>query len=110
MTVRFFFNDSATAEIYPLSLHDALPIFRRGRAGGGHASASASPGGSGKAPLRGGHARPLGVVGGTVVSRADALRRSEEHTSELSHANISYAVFCLKKKNHYHHSHRSMFA
>src|SRR3712207_7270085 len=30
--------------------------------------------------------------------------RSEEHTSELSHANISYAVFCLKKKNsHYHH-------
>src|SRR3712207_7860905 len=31
--------------------------------------------------------------------------RSEEHTSELSHANISYAVFCLKKKNsHYTHS------
>src|SRR3712207_7986418 len=28
-----------------------------------------------------------------------AVDRSEEHTSELSHANISYAVFCLKKKN-----------
>src|SRR3712207_8896895 len=31
------------------------------------------------------------------VNRTD--RRSEEHTSELRHANISYAVFCLKKKN-----------
>src|SRR5947209_5629031 len=29
----------------------------------------------------------------------NATNRSEEHTSELSHANISYAVFCLKKKN-----------
>src|SRR3712207_8867545 len=28
--------------------------------------------------------------------------RSEEHTSELRHANISYAVFCLKKKNRKH--------
>src|SRR2546429_3910107 len=31
--------------------------------------------------------------------RADSLDRSEEHTSELSHGYISYAVFCLKKKN-----------
>src|SRR3712207_7500770 len=30
--------------------------------------------------------------------RRPLVRRSEEHTSELSHANISYAVFCLKKK------------
>src|SRR3712207_7014741 len=30
--------------------------------------------------------------------RQQVLYRSEEHTSELSHANISYAVFCLKKK------------
>src|SRR5258707_6946973 len=36
------------------------------------------------------------------AGRAHPLRgqRSEEHTSELHHANISYAVFCLKKKEH----------
>src|SRR3712207_7945085 len=32
------------------------------------------------------------------VSHSRCPTRSEEHTSELSHANISYAVFCLKKK------------
>src|SRR2546430_11540125 len=32
--------------------------------------------------------------------RAAALPRSEEHTSELHHSQISYAVFCLKKKKH----------
>src|SRR3970282_3000019 len=54
----FFFNDTATTEIYTLSLHDALPIYRRNR--------RASPGCAlEKAPRR-------------------ALqRRSEEHTSEL---------------------------
>src|SRR5947209_11332469 len=58
------------------------------------------------------HARKGGSRGGAeagVASRHDFLEseivraredavRSEEHTSELSHANISYAVFCLKKK------------
>src|SRR5438445_2195009 len=34
-----------------------------------------------------------------IASKAPFLERSEEHTSEPSHANISYAVFCLKKKN-----------
>src|SRR5687768_18279187 len=76
----FFFNDTATTEIYTLSLHDALPIWRstpwpssRTRA----ASRSPRPG-----------------------PRAESLARSrsEEHTSELSHGYISYAVFCLKKK------------
>src|SRR5258707_6276006 len=33
-----------------------------------------------------------------VIAKKPKARRSEEHTSELSHANISYAVFCLKKK------------
>src|SRR3546814_2268789 len=43
---------------------------------------------------------PLAVAGG-VVSRFCASGRSEEHTSELqSLMRISYAVFCLKKKNH----------
>src|SRR3546814_9027300 len=40
------------------------------------------------------------IVGGIGTVRADGLRRSEEHTSELqSLMRTSYAVFCLKKKN-----------
>src|SRR3712207_9009812 len=81
----FFFNDTATTEIYTLSLHDALPIclFRplpRRR--------SAAPG-------RQDDSRAVGAQG----RRAQRDRgRSEEHTSELQSRNISYAVFCLKKK------------
>src|SRR3712207_7714568 len=47
-----------------------------------------------------------GAVGAEDAEDFAALdgerNRSEEHTSELSHANISYAVFCLKKKKHIH--------
>src|SRR2546430_16822569 len=68
----FFFNDTATTEIYTLSLHDALPISSTRR---GCCSAS-------------GWRRPSFTI----------RKRSEEHTSELSHSQISYAVFCLKKK------------
>src|SRR5881227_167990 len=72
----FFFNDTATTEIYTtvhtLSLHDALPI----------SSPSGEP--------ASGCSRALITSNGT---------RSEEHTSELqSRTVISYAVFCLKKK------------
>src|SRR5258707_10938214 len=51
----------------------------------------AQPRGRGRRPRRGG-------VEPRSESRACGSGRSEEHTSELSHANISYAVFCLKKK------------
>src|SRR3712207_7774271 len=96
VTRCFFFNDTATTEIYTLSLRDALPIFDEPRGAGalrGHpphrsAHGRARRGGrrdpGGRRPVPGLHARP-------------AAPRSEEHTSELSHANISYAVFCLKK-------------
>src|SRR3712207_7309828 len=95
----FFFNDTATTEIYTLSLHDALPIF------GSKELVALLPTLLG---LRGAGtvlipevAYPTYEVGavlaGLAVRRTDT--RSEEHTSELSHANISYAVFCLKKKN-----------
>src|SRR5215203_6396270 len=68
----FFFNDTATTEIYTLSLHDALPIcLQRRRHGGVHE--------------RRGHR--VGV---------EEDRKSTRLNS--SHANISYAVFCLKKK------------
>src|SRR6267142_2296233 len=72
----FFFNDTATTEIYTLSLHDALPICPRG-------SAAARPVSCRSSPAR----RP----------RAD--RKSTRLNS--SHMSISYAVFCLKKKNNH---------
>src|SRR5213082_4320128 len=75
----FFFNDTATTEIYTvsdtLSLHDALPTFKTTTRTPASAHA-ASPSHSRGPPSR-----------------------SEEHTSELqSPDTISYAVFCLKKK------------
>src|SRR3712207_9511810 len=70
-----FFNDTATTEIYTLSLHDALPI-----------------------------------SGEVITARCRRLTRCRHVTDSAfrdrkstrlnsSHANISYAVFCLKKKN-----------
>src|SRR5258707_4028354 len=80
----FFFNDTATTEIYPLSLHDALPIFLRAR------SRARSSSRRDRAPPRAPRADRR---------RADRARdRSEEPRLNSSHANISYAVFCLKKK------------
>src|SRR3712207_9439810 len=87
--VVFFFNDTATTEIYTLSLHDALPISRRGV----HAADDLDE-------LH--HRR-----GVEEVHADDALRPLDAGMHFLdrkstrlnsSHANISYAVFCLKKK------------
>src|SRR2546427_9328342 len=78
----FFFNDTATTEIYTLSLHDALPISlwmlpcRR--------RASASSITSDRRPVQ------------PSRSRWHADRKSTRLNS--SHSQISYAVFCLKKK------------
>src|SRR2546430_13661842 len=71
----FFFNDTATTEIYTLSLHDALPIFRRRAALHGARSAA----------LRADQDPP-----------DDRDRKSTRLNS--SHSQISYAVFCLKNK------------
>src|SRR5574337_1926892 len=67
----FFFNDTATTEIYTLSLHDALPICR-------------SPSNGRYPPHR----------------DAQCHRRPDRKSTRLnsSHHSISYAVFCLKKK------------
>src|SRR3712207_8451892 len=98
----FFINDTATTEIYSLSLHDALPIWRGLRA----LASDRRPGGRRGARLRAhsqgalaapqraeGHARDPGRRGLAPRRRAD--RKSTRLNS--SHANISYAVFCLKK-------------
>src|SRR2546427_7698811 len=80
----FFFNDTATTEIYTLSLHDALPIYCGTRAPR-HRSRGTSPSPRGRAPR---HRRP--------PRRGRPDRKSTRLNS--SHSQISYAVFCLKKK------------
>src|SRR5438045_9718327 len=75
----FFFNDTATTEIYTLSLHDALPI-----------SLSASPGSAAASGNRTARSRT------TSSDRGGRDRKSTRLNS--SHLGISYAVFCLKKK------------
>src|SRR5947199_5467896 len=80
----FFFNDTATTEIYTLSLHDALPICPRP-----HAAVDADP------PRRDPAAR-LPAPGDGPRAAAILDRKSTRLNS--SHLGISYAVFCLKKK------------
>src|SRR3712207_8257282 len=95
LVIFFFFNDTATTEIYTLSLHDALPIWRP------------PPGALAPRPsLRGGRrprqARPRGrrerQHQGSRGSRGRRVRDRKSTRLNSSHANISYAVFCLKKK------------
>src|SRR5690606_41732243 len=96
LTHLYLFTDMATADIYTLSLHDALPIWR-GLVGG------RSPG-----PQRGGAPgpdrcrRPVPVQHQPPVARAcRAVRAQQDRKStrlNSSHVKISYAVFCLKKK------------
>src|SRR2546430_9716168 len=85
----FFFNDTATTEIYTLSLHDALPILRRLHLGVRKPRHAAE--------LRG--ARDPATV---AVRRVQARRRgirSEEHTSELqSQSNLVCRLLLEKKK------------
>src|SRR5947207_6794610 len=79
----FFFNDTATTEIYTLSLHDALPI--------SEAAAHRC--------RRPDHPVELPAADARVEDRAD--RKSTRLNS--SHTVISYAVFCVKKKKEYTH-------
>src|SRR2546427_5761021 len=101
MLCFFFFNDTATTEIYTLSLHDALPIsagLRRIRPPNG----SNRPG-PGRRPGRGG--APAGLRRHRFASRAGrpSTDRSEEHTSELqSQSNLVCRLLLEKKKKRYH--------
>src|SRR3712207_7090579 len=87
----FCFNDTATTEIYTLSLHDALPICRRGRADGG----------AGR--LRRLHRLDRAVAAGAVGAIRRAGRaaggapRSEEHTSELQSRQYLVCRLLLEK-------------
>src|SRR3712207_7135940 len=96
--IRVFFNDTATTEIYTLSLHDALPIL--GALPLLHARLVHVPVAVGE--LRAGpiveaaERAPVVVVEVLDDLEGPADRKSTRLNS--SHANISYAVFCLKKK------------
>src|SRR5690349_23066556 len=81
VSVRFFFKRTAATEIYTLSLHDALPICTRAAR-----SQSASA-------MRGSCSAPASR------RRSTSDRKSTRLNS--SHVEISYAVFCLKKKKQF---------
>src|SRR6478736_8386492 len=77
----FFFNDTATTEIYTLSLHDALPIRHPQR--------------------RVGHDRDRADYPRAILYTSSLTGRASDRKStrlNSSHSQISYAVFCLKKK------------
>src|SRR2546430_7524843 len=90
--IFFFFNDTATTEIYTLSLHDALPISSR--------------------PVQGNLMKHLLLSVGLAVcptlsvtqqpAPANLSLAEDRKSTRLnsSHSQISYAVFCLKKKKH----------
>src|SRR5258708_13038710 len=77
----FFFNDTATTEIYPLSLHDALPI-------------------SSVTPAVFTKMTPVSLCAAVIGSSSAAHKLTDRKSTRLnsSHQIISYAVFCLKKK------------
>src|SRR3712207_8823951 len=100
----FFFNDTATTEIYTLSLHDALPIFRgRARA---HAAGAVEGAGARLLPGRAARRRARRRVAAhprRERAGVDGRVRSEEHTSELqSRQYLVCRLLLEKKKQHIH--------
>src|SRR3712207_8706564 len=95
----FFFNDTATTEIYTLSLHDALPISLGDRVQTGVVGCCSLD------------EYEAGVIKKHENVRPDKVHDRTEHLDRKStrlnssHANISYAVFCLKKKKKIRHNH-----
>src|SRR3712207_7115619 len=101
----FFFNDTATTEIYTLSLHDALPILwtcPTGPSATGRPVATAAgdePGAGGPA----GRGRGAGQAGRGTAARHRPGARSEEHTSELQSRQYLVCRLLLEKKNEVDH-------
>src|SRR3712207_8413026 len=97
LLVFFFFNDTATTEIYTLSLHDALPIFPTHQLclpmGPVPMPAGAAEAGAAEA------AATEALTAHGSCPHATLLDRKSTRLNS-SHANISYAVFCLKKKKY----------
>src|SRR3712207_9021867 len=101
-----FFNETATTEIYTLSLHDALPIFRVPRCSPSaerRAPCAGEDGCTGAVPDPHSARPPPALVPHPDSPLTAPLSRRDRKSTRLnsSHANISYAVFCLKKKKIY---------
>src|SRR5690606_41734802 len=107
--VDFYYSAAATAELYTLSLHDALPIYAPGAARGEPvpragvpergADAAADPGGHRRARGIGGAGQGQGLRPGDGAGRPGDPGEDRKSTRlNSSHVKISYAVFCLKKK------------
>src|SRR5256885_10382688 len=94
MFLLFFFNDTATTEIYTLSLHDALPIYEAPEELREQARA---PAGLHRSEDQGHQAR----LNEDTMAHKKGVGSSQDRKStrlNSSHLVISYAVFCLKKK------------
>src|SRR2546429_10013671 len=89
----FFFNDTATTEIYTLSLHDALPILH------GPRLCTDSK-----------HQDRKFTVMRQVFHECECVEQDRKSTRlNSSHGYISYAVFCLKKKTSHRHNSLAVF-
>src|SRR3712207_7341932 len=99
MLIFFFFNDTATTEIYTLSLHDALPIcvpwsLLSKLSVMNHTINRRT---IKTEKLISSIFKPLPLV--LCIFNFEIIRDRKSTRLNSSHANISYAVFCLKKKN-----------
>src|SRR3712207_7628436 len=107
MSHIFFFNDTATTEIYTLSLHDALPICTASRPlerPAGHRARTGPPTRP-SAALTAANSAWLRASDRVPFEKTTTTAQGQDRKStrlNSSHANISYAVFCLKKKNIIH--------
>src|SRR3712207_8605868 len=97
--MMFFFNDTATTEIYTLSLHDALPICAAQGMGKVHAERAIAEGA--KVVITDINEEKGQAVAVTLGS--DALFRSEEHTSELQSRQYLVCRLLLEKKTLFNH-------
>src|SRR3712207_7978354 len=91
MGMCFFFNDTATTEIYTLSLHDALPIFRTPMGASWASRTAFTPA---ETTFRASTSRPESVS--SMTARLGF--RSEEHTSELQSRQYLVCRLLLEKK------------
>src|SRR2546427_2678361 len=99
--IFFFFNDTATTEIYTLSLHDALPIFEF--------NPTATPGSPDYGLLyTSGSDMGFSNGGGPNASNPGQTQDRKSTRLNSSHSQISYAVFCLKKKKNQIQGHRQL--
>src|SRR5258708_24254375 len=97
----FFFNDTATTEIYTLSLHDALPIYDAGRAHAAQVAQSVASTAKAVRILDLAQHEPRLQAKGDASDCATCAARSEEHTSELQSPDHLVCRLLLEKKKIY---------